>query len=303
MENKEKVEYAGFWIRFLAFVIDGLILSLPMKLIQEITGAESWFAIIISLLFLWWYVSYSIYKWRGTIGQKILGLEVLDIELEPLSLKRASIRFAYSLITYTILFSPKLILVLFAGVYEPLGYLVFIIVLLPILMMLFNKKNQVLHDYFAKTVVIDMQHVVLAKESNESNQIQMPKKKGIIGIIRGIGIALLVVVSAYYLYVFVMFAYVYGSIAMHNQKKYDNSFHTVYKPKDYNNSKIIFYKKEIEQASKEFIDADDMYEIFEADVKKDLALRCIRYFIKREGSDNWLDEGATYRVSARSLSD
>jgi hypothetical protein len=92
---------------------------------------------------------------------------------------------------------------------------------------------------------------------------------------------------------------VFYKLGKNSSDRYDASFSTQYHPKDYNNSKILFYKKELEMSTQAFIDADEMYDIFKADVKKDIALGCIRYFIKREGSDNWLDEGATHRVSAR----
>ena len=44
--TNNEVKYAGFWVRFLAFVIDGLILSIPMmvttrpKLNKDINNAS-----------------------------------------------------------------------------------------------------------------------------------------------------------------------------------------------------------------------------------------------------------------------
>lgn len=105
--------------------------------------------------------------------------------------------------------------------------------------------------------------------------------------------------GAYYLYVFGMTAYVFGSLAKHKQRSYDNSFHIKYQTKDYNDTKIIFYKKELERYSKEFIEAEGMYDIFAADTKKDLALGCIQYFIKRKNREEWIDIGSNYRKNAR----
>jgi len=42
-----------------------------------------------------------------------------------------------------------------------------------------------------------------------------------------------------------------------------------------------------------------MYDIFEADVKKDLSLGCIQYFIRRKNRETWIDEGSKYRKNAR----
>jgi len=304
MENNLEVKYAGFWVRVLASVIDALILSLPIKLIDSLFGSDSWVTIILMLLIFWGYSSYCVYRWRGTAGKKILGLEVLGKDLEPVNLQRASVRFAYSLITYTILFSPKLLILLFSMAFEPLGYLAFVVVLLPILMMLFNDKKQVLHDYLAKTVVVDVED--RREDTSRGTQIEEvnarnnnTKKFNIIGFIRTIGIVIVVGFGAYYLYVFSVTAFVFGSLAKTKQKSYDNSFHIKYQTSDYNNSKIIFYKKELEASSQDFIDANDMYEIFESDVKKDLALGCIQYFIKIKNRDDWIEEGSRFRKNAR----
>ncbi len=302
MENIKEVKYAGFWVRTLAFIIDGFILGLicilPLNAINVLFGKTSWVSIIVLLTILGAYYSYTIYKWRGTIGKKILGLEVLDKELNPLSLKHSSIRFASSLITYLILFSPQLLIALLSSVYYPLGFLAFIVVLFPILIMFTNNKRQVLHDLFAKTIVVDAAFMSQKREqySEKEEQIKLPKK---IVIVRGIGILIIVAIGSYSLYTFTILTYVYSSLYSHNKNKYDNSFHEKYKTNDYNNSKIIFYKKELEKYSMKFIEADGKYDIFEADVKKDLALNCLKYFLREHNETNWIDQGSKFRKNAR----
>ncbi len=302
MENNEEIKYAGFWVRVLAFVIDGFIISIPLSIVNKIFGEASTISLILGLFIWWFYTSKMLSSsWRGTVGKKVLGLEVYNIDLMPLSFKGASKRFAYSLITYTILFSPKFVALLFVDISELLGFFVSFMVVIPIVMMVFNNKRQVLHDLLAKTVVIDREYIKQnqKKHKETEEQIKPTKKIGVIGIIRGIGILILIVVVGYQVYLFSVFAFVYGSIYKHNQKKYDNSFHITYKTNDFNDSRIIYYNKELERYSKEFIEADSMYEIFAADVKKDLALNCLESFIKEHNETAWIDMGSNFRKNAR----
>ncbi|MDF2835080.1 MAG: hypothetical protein K0Q63_720 [Paenibacillus sp.] len=73
-------EPAGFWIRFGAIILDGLIIGLPLALLSLIlTGgesADSWFTNMISFL-------YSLLLpvfWNGqTIGKKICGIRIIRV--------------------------------------------------------------------------------------------------------------------------------------------------------------------------------------------------------------------------------
>ena len=42
-----------------------------------------------------------------------------------------------------------------------------------------------------------------------------------------------------------------------------------------------------------------MVEIFESDVKKDLALNCIQYFLKENNDTDWISTGSNFRKNAR----
>ncbi len=96
-----------------------------------------------------------------------------------------------------------------------------------------------------------------------------------------------------------VFGFAILSMSWDKQKSINKSYQTTYSPKDYNNTYIIFYREELERASRDFTHADTIYKRFESKIKRDLAVGCIRYFIKKEGSENWLNEGATHRASAR----
>ena len=63
-----------------------------------------------------------------------------------------------------------------------------------------------------------------------------------------------------------------------DQKKHEkrqSSFQKQYKINDYNDSKILFYKRELEINSKAFVEADNDYDIFQAGTKIKLATQCI----------------------------
>jgi uncharacterized RDD family membrane protein YckC len=76
----KRVEFAGFWIRFLAVFLDVLVLSVPLALFR-IPGI----GLIYSVLLLTY--------WNGqTVGKRACGIRVVDESGRPLSLGRAFAR-------------------------------------------------------------------------------------------------------------------------------------------------------------------------------------------------------------------
>jgi uncharacterized RDD family membrane protein YckC len=149
------VAYAGFWLRVVAFIIDGLLLyfvamilflpfaaSTGMGMHGMMTGrppdAQAIFTMIhaairIALLrtILHW-LYYSLLEssaWQGTLGKKALGLEVTDLDGNRISFGRATGRFFAKIISTIIL---------------GIGYI----------MAGFTEKKQALHDIIAGTLVI-----------------------------------------------------------------------------------------------------------------------------------------------------
>lgn len=131
-----RYEYAGFWIRFGAVVIDFLILSIPIGLIsQYIFGVPenrlelSTSDVVANLTF----IIVSIFCWvkfAGTPGKLILNLKVLDAQTgHHVTIGQAIIRqLAYILSALCLL----------------LGFF----------WIGFDKKKQGWHDKLAKTVVV-----------------------------------------------------------------------------------------------------------------------------------------------------
>jgi uncharacterized RDD family membrane protein YckC len=149
------VAYAGFWLRFVAAIIDGLVLyfvgmilflpfaaSMGMGMRGMMTGRppdlqgllpmiHAMFRLALLRMVLHW-LYYSLLEssaWQGTLGKKALGLEVTDLDGNRISFGRATGRFFAKFISTIILF---------------IGYI----------MAGFTEKKQALHDSLAGTLVI-----------------------------------------------------------------------------------------------------------------------------------------------------
>jgi len=153
------VAYAGFWLRFVAFLIDGaiscflfLILLIPLFIL---TGAGAalgrigsgedlsdevaafvgigfilgFFVITVGVRWLYYALSESS-SWQGTLGKKMLNLTVTDLSGQPISFARASGRYFSKFITNLI---PLAIGYILAG---------------------FTEKKQAIHDLIASCLVL-----------------------------------------------------------------------------------------------------------------------------------------------------
>jgi uncharacterized RDD family membrane protein YckC len=108
------IEYAGFWRRFLAMIIDGLILGIPTGLIAffsiipsvvALTKVEDeemiaqavitsimgwiWIAMLILLMRLMYWTLFECSKYQATPGKMVLGIIVTDYNGQPLTLPRS----------------------------------------------------------------------------------------------------------------------------------------------------------------------------------------------------------------------
>jgi uncharacterized RDD family membrane protein YckC len=146
------LQYAGFWLRFLAYLIDGLILgaagfvlglifgliaigidaasggsSSTTGTVSSIASVASW---VISLVGGWLYFSLQESSARqATIGKMALGIRVTDAEGRRISFGRATARY----------FSKFL-----SGLICAIGYV----------MAGFTQRKQALHDMIARTLVV-----------------------------------------------------------------------------------------------------------------------------------------------------
>jgi uncharacterized RDD family membrane protein YckC len=158
-EQYARVAYAGFWLRFVAFLIDGvisgflfLIILIPLFILTgagaalgRISSGEDisddvaafvgigfllgFFVITIGVRWLYYALSESS-SWQGTLGKKMLNLTVTDLNGQPISFARASGRYFSKFITSLI---PLAIGYILAG---------------------FTEKKQAIHDMIASCLVL-----------------------------------------------------------------------------------------------------------------------------------------------------
>lgn len=132
-----KYEYAGFWIRFAASIIDNIIIFVALIPIAMLLGWESTYSSGLSSGIEWlWQILFAVFfvfcwvKFAGTPGKRLLRLKVLNERTgENITVGQGIIRY--------IGYFPA-ILVLFIG----------------LIWVAFDSKKQGWHDKMAKTVVV-----------------------------------------------------------------------------------------------------------------------------------------------------
>ena len=153
-----RVEYGGFWLRFLAYLVDGAVIligicvvAIPLVFLTGLgaylsninpeqdwneNGAWAIIAVIFllataSLVVTWLYHALmECSEWQATVGKKVLGLVVTDMEGRRVSFWRATGRHFAKIVTNMI---PLLIGYILAG---------------------FTDKKQALHDIIAGCLIL-----------------------------------------------------------------------------------------------------------------------------------------------------
>jgi uncharacterized RDD family membrane protein YckC len=153
------LSYAGFWVRFAAYLIDGLILGIPFGIVAIVLifmfggfgmmlhrqpvepGAAMALAAPIFLVFLLAMFFFLILQWlyfagmesserQATFGKSVMALRVANVEGMPISFGHATGRFFAKIVSGMIPFA--------------IGYI----------MAAFTEKKQALHDFIAGTLVL-----------------------------------------------------------------------------------------------------------------------------------------------------
>ena len=286
--QKSEEAYAGFLTRLLAFLVDILIASVLIEGVLYQFPPESvrfWAGIMLVL-----YFALAIHFWEATPGAKLFGIRIVSDSGNRLSLMQALLRTVVSLLPFMLYLYWRGVQhqasVAPSPVVQMLPQLLYI---LPPFVMLFNRKCQMLHDMAARSVVLD---VVRTNETNTETG------RGIGWFRRAIRLAgalVVIVVGGYVL----LYTSVFFMLGKRQHDAYNASFHTHFATNDYNDTTIRFYQKELERYSREFVDAEGMYAIFAADVKRDLALGCIEAALHEHNETEWLEMGSAFRKDAR----
>jgi len=127
--QRSAVVYGGFWERFFAAIIDGIIMWIPNAVFQYLVG-DIFIGYIASIVFNWlYYTLLESSEGQATIGKRALGLKVTNLNGERISFGQATGRYFGKILSTLIIF---------------IGYL----------MMLWDENKQTLHDKMAGTLVV-----------------------------------------------------------------------------------------------------------------------------------------------------
>lgn len=139
-QSPAAVRYGGFWRRFCAFWIDGILLWLAGSLLQvgmgvdlferDFTDPRMVFSSFLSMLMGWLYCAlFESSARQATLGQMVIGIKVTDLQLRRVSFARATGRHFGQILSAVIL-------------------------LMGFVMIAFTEKKQGLHDMLAGCLVI-----------------------------------------------------------------------------------------------------------------------------------------------------
>ena len=123
------VEYAGFWVRLVAFIIDAVLLAVVgfvLGLFIDNTSTESLVSTVVGWLY---YAGMESSVRQATLGKSAMGLAVTDLSGGRISFLRATGRYFAKIISA-------------------------IILLIGFIMVAFTAKKQGLHDMLAGTLVV-----------------------------------------------------------------------------------------------------------------------------------------------------
>ena len=122
--------YAGFWKRFAAYLIDGIILAIPYFVILLVTKSAVSAYVVGLIIDLLYFAGFESSERQATPGKMALGIYVTDIEGNRISFGRAVLRYIGKLVS---------------GIILGIGYI----------MAAFTARKQALHDMIANTLVLN----------------------------------------------------------------------------------------------------------------------------------------------------
>jgi uncharacterized RDD family membrane protein YckC len=131
--NDKVMSYAGVWARFAALLIDSIVITgaigLVAVLLLDVSMTSYMIFLILLVLGQWLYFALMESSSGATLGKRMMGITVVDLEGSPISFGRASGRYFAKCLSGILL----------------IGYI----------MAFFTEKKQALHDLLAGTLVLD----------------------------------------------------------------------------------------------------------------------------------------------------
>jgi uncharacterized RDD family membrane protein YckC len=158
IELGRNYKYASLWVRLIAAIIDIIFLFIISKFLGQLT-------LVIAPFIIWFYFGFfQSSKLQATLGMKMLKLKIVDENHEKIGFWRASV----SLFSSSI-FSVPLLLMIYVLILENtpkainlMGFsspgleliIVSILTFCGIFIILLTKRNQGLHNFISRTLVI-----------------------------------------------------------------------------------------------------------------------------------------------------
>jgi uncharacterized RDD family membrane protein YckC len=130
--EEDKVKYAGFWIRLLAALIDGVIMFIPvffLGLVSSLLGLNESVMKFFAAIIVFGFFIFMIMRYQATLGKMILGLIIVSDNLGRITLAQVLLREIVGKFLSSFLY---------------IGYI----------MIAFSQRKRGLHDMIAKTLVI-----------------------------------------------------------------------------------------------------------------------------------------------------
>tara|TARA_B110000116_G_C16522706_1_gene440741 strand:+ start:136 stop:651 length:516 start_codon:yes stop_codon:yes gene_type:complete len=158
IELGRNYNYASLWVRLIAAIIDIIFLFIISKFLGQLT-------LVITPFIIWFYFGFfQSSKLQATIGMKILKLKIVDENQEKIGFWRASVcLFSSSIFSVpSLLMIHALILEKYTIWYNYSGFtssglkliIVSILTFFGIFIILLTKRNQGLHNFISRTLVI-----------------------------------------------------------------------------------------------------------------------------------------------------
>ena len=128
-ETRKPSDYAPFWSRVLAQNLDLAVLLAPAYLLSWLISDNVFFYSSMLIVYLIYHIICEMSSWRGSVGKRVLKLEVRaeDSDINPL--KRTLIRNFLKILSISLLFY---------------GFL----------MASFDRRRQTLHDKISRSIVV-----------------------------------------------------------------------------------------------------------------------------------------------------
>jgi len=171
MQQNEVTEmkYAGFWFRAIAAIVDIIISQITVGIIafplgmalgasmtntstqSEIQAVAGGLGMVLGIFVQWLYFTVSeSSSWQATLGKKMFGLNVTDMEGNKIGFGKANSRYWLKMILGMILLAG-FVMVTFTNWSKIISAIILLIVFI---MVALTEKKQGLHDIIAGTLVV-----------------------------------------------------------------------------------------------------------------------------------------------------